>query len=103
MKKRSGIWLGLLLVAIALANELLKAPEARTWHDQLFGVLPYDFRFPTWARLRKTVWNPLPTWARLRKTVWNPHSDRIFVPHAFGVGWSVNLGGLVNHIGRVDG
>jgi hypothetical protein len=89
MKKRSGIWLGLLLVAIALANELLKAPEARTWHDQLFGVLPYDFRFPTWARLRQTVWNP--------------HSDRIFVPHAFGVGWSVNLGGLVKHIGRVDG
>ena len=88
MKKRSGIWALLLVVAIAIANELRKAPGARTWHDQLWGVLPYDFRFPTWVRLKQTMWNP--------------HSDRIFVPQAFGIGWTVNLGGLVKHIGRAD-
>lgn len=87
MKKhpRPGKWIGLVLIAAAIANELRKSAEERTWHDRLFGVLPYDFRFPTWARVKQTFWNP--------------QSDRIFVPHVFGVGWSVNVGGLLKRTG----
>jgi hypothetical protein len=88
-KKGRGKWIGLLLIAIAIGNELRKAPEDRTWHDRLFGILPYDFRRPTWARVKKTLWNP--------------QSERIFVPHAFGVGWTVNLGGLMRRAGVAGG
>ena len=87
-KKKPGKSIGLLLIALAIANELRKPSEERTWHDRLFGVLPYDFRFPTWTRLKQTLWNP--------------QSDRIFVPQVFGVGWSVNLGGLLRRTGLVD-
>jgi hypothetical protein len=89
MKRGRGKWLGLLIVAAAIANEFRKAPEERTWHDRLFGVLPYDFRMPTLARFKETLWNP--------------RSDRIFVPQVFGVGWSVNLGGLLHRMGVVGG
>jgi hypothetical protein len=87
--KRSGKWIGPLLIAVAIANELRKSPEERTWHDRLFGVLPYDLRFPTWTRLKQTFWNPT--------------SERILVPKAFGVGWSLNVGGLLHRAGLVDG
>ena len=39
--------------------------------------VPYDFRFPTIQRV-KDRW-------------WNPDDPRIFTPHVFGVGWSLNL------------
>lgn len=87
--KKPSKWIGLLLIAVAIANELRKAPEERTWHDRLFGVLPYDFRFPTWTRLKQTFWSPA--------------SDRIFVPQVFGVGWSVNVGGLLHRAGLIHG
>jgi uncharacterized membrane protein len=48
-----------------------KQPEGR-----LLGV-PYDFRFPTLARLRDRVWNP--------------DDRRLITPQVFGVGWGVNL------------
>ena len=51
-------WLWLLIVAAALGNELRKPAAERTWHDRLLGILPYDFRRPTWARVKQTVWNP---------------------------------------------
>ena len=44
------------------------------------GVVPYDFERPTVQKLRDT-------W-------WNPSSDRILVPQAFSVGWTVNLAAL---------
>src|SRR3954471_10392798 len=88
-KKRRGSWLGPLLIAIAIGNELRKAPEERTWRDRLFGILPYDLRRPTLSRFKQTLWNP--------------ESDRIFVPKAFGVGWSINFGGLLRRAGIVGG
>ena len=30
-----------------------KAPEERTWHGRLLGVVPYDFRIPSIERLRQ--------------------------------------------------
>ncbi len=88
MHKRRGRWLWLLIVAAAVANELRKPAAERTWHDRLGGVVPYDFRRPTWARVKQTLWNP--------------ESDQIFVPQVFGVGWSINVGGLGRRLGLVQ-
>jgi hypothetical protein len=43
----------------------------------VLGVVPYDFRPPTWDRIRDAYWNP--------------RSDRLFSDRVFGVGWAVNL------------
>lgn len=89
LKQRPSVstWLGLLVVAIAIANELRKPTQARTWHDRLFGFVPYDLRFPTWERLKLAVWNT--------------QSDSLLVPQAFGVGWNVNLRGVLKRVGLV--
>ncbi len=87
-KPRHG-WILLLIVALAIGNELLKPAGERTWHDHLFGVLPYDFRVPTWARVKQSLWDL--------------ESERIFIPHVFGVGWGINIGGLLKRAGLVDG
>ena len=65
------------LVAAAIATELSKPQEERTWKGQVFGLVPYDFRPPTWERIRDAYWNP--------------ESDRLFSDRVFGVGWAVNL------------
>lgn len=45
-------------------------------HGEVLGV-PYDFRLPTWRKLKRHYWNPA--------------DERLFVPRAFGIGWDVNL------------
>ena len=87
-KLRRG-WIWLLIVALAIGNELLTPTMERTWHDRLFGVLPYDLR--------------LPTWVRVKQSLWNLQSERIFVPQVFGIGWTINVGGLVKRAGRAGG
>src|SRR5215216_5969854 len=79
MKHRRAGWalLGLALVGAAVFQELKKPAGSRTWHGQVLGILPYDFRPPNWARIRAELWNPA--------------DPRIVTPHAFGVGWGVNL------------
>jgi len=71
---RTAIWARLLR---ALYQELKKPDAERTWHGKVAGVVPYDFR--------------LPTFERLRDAYWNPESDEIFSERVFGVGWAVNL------------
>lgn len=66
----------LIITALAIYDQLVRRPEYRTWQGDVFGV-PYDFRPPTLDRV-------LERW-------WNPNDERIFTPHVFGVGWSVNL------------
>ncbi|MBU4240888.1 MAG: DUF5808 domain-containing protein [Actinomycetia bacterium] len=44
---------------------------------ELFGIIPYDFRTHTWARVKERMWNP--------------EEERIVVPRVFGVGWTLNL------------
>jgi hypothetical protein len=39
--------------------------------------VPYEFRPPTWERIRDAYWNP--------------ESDSLFSSRVFGVGWTVNL------------
>lgn len=72
-------------LAGAVYTELRKPPTERTWHGQLLGVVPYDFRPPTPAKL-------IGAW-------WNPRSDRIVGDPAFGVGWSINVAALADRIG----
>jgi hypothetical protein len=58
-------------------------PRART--GRFLGV-PYDWRRPTVARVRKSVWNP--------------GESRVFVPKAFGWGYDVNFAALRRRFGR---
>jgi hypothetical protein len=65
------------LVVAAVATELAKPEADRTWHGRVGGLVPYDFRPPTWERIREAYWNPA--------------SDRLFSDRVFGVGWAINL------------
>ena len=50
-----------------------------------FLGLPYDLRSPTPERIRERVWNPI--------------DRRIFTPHAFGWGYTVNLYEVLRRLG----
>ena len=65
------------LVVAAVVTELRKPEEDCTWHGRVGGVVPYDFRVPTWEKVRNAYWNPA--------------SDELFSDRVFGVGWAVNL------------
>ncbi len=74
------------LVAIGLAvtavvKELRTPEDERTWHGEVAGFVPYDFRVPTVERFRERVWDP--------------EGDHIVSPHVFGVGWTLNVGRIV--------
>jgi hypothetical protein len=65
------------MLAWAVITELAKPKAERRWYGSLAGVVPYDLRLPTFARVRQRWWNPA--------------DERLLTPHVFGVGWSVNL------------
>lgn len=75
--RRLGRFIVFGLVAAAIATELSKPEDERTWNGRVFGFVPYDFRPPTWERIRNAYWNP--------------ESDLLFSDRVFGVGWAVNL------------
>ncbi len=66
----------LIYVAIAITQQLQRPPEERTWYGKIAGI-PYDFR--------------LPTVERIRAALWNKDTSQIFLPQAFGIGWSINM------------
>ena len=66
--------------AAAVIQELSRPEEQRTWRGTVFGI-PYDFRAPSFQRLRDAMWNP--------------DDERLFTPRPFGVGWSVNFARLL--------
>jgi len=68
---------GLGLMVAAISQEMSKPEDQRTWHGRVFGFVPYDFRPPTWDRIREAYWNP--------------DDERIFTDRVFGVGWAINL------------
>jgi hypothetical protein len=76
------------LVGAAVAKELNKPAEERTWHGDVAGV-PYDFRPPTPERLRRAYWDP--------------DNPELFPPHPFGVGWGLNVARLLAAAARADG
>ena len=65
------------LTLVAISQEMAKPEGERTWTGEVLGFVPYDFRPPTWQRLRDAYWNP--------------DDERLFVPRPLGVGWAVNL------------
>ncbi|MBF9066849.1 DUF5808 domain-containing protein [Streptacidiphilus fuscans] len=71
------------LVGAALAKELGQPAEDRTWHGRIAG-LPYDFRPPTLARVRAEFWAP--------------DNPSLLTPHAFGIGYGLNLGRLARDL-----
>ena len=50
-----------------------------------FMGLPYDLRPPTVDRIRESFWAP--------------DDPRVLKPHAFGIGYSLNLGALARRLG----
>ncbi len=79
--KRLGTLLSAGLLVAAIVTELRRPVGQRTWQGHVAGVVPYDLRRPSPRRIREAVWNPA--------------NERLLVPHAFGVGWTVNVGYLV--------
>ena len=52
-----------------------------------FLGLPYDWRRPTWSRVKERVWNP--------------HDSRLFAPKSFGWGYDINFFELLVRMGIV--
>ncbi|MFC4947118.1 DUF5808 domain-containing protein [Pseudonocardia sp. GCM10023141] len=77
---------GVAAVGLAVAQELRKPAEQREWHGTLGGLVPYDLRPPTASRLRRAMWNP--------------DEPAVLVPHAFGVGWTVNMAAVAALLSR---
>lgn len=75
--------IALILSVVAIVKELLTPPSERTWHGEVIGFVPYDFRPPTIDRIKSTYWNP---------------DGPIVSGRVFGVGWTVNVGALWNLI-----
>ena len=77
------------IVTAAVAIYALRTGRS---HGTVLG-LPFDFRMPTPARVKKR-------W-------WNDDDSRLFTPHVFGVGWSLNIAELRKRLGaakeEVDG
>ena len=69
------------LTVAAVVKELRTPQDERTWHGEVAGFVPYDFRVPTVERIRERVWDP--------------EGDHIVSPHVFGVGWTLNVGRIV--------
>jgi Family of unknown function (DUF5808) len=73
----------ILLTLGAVAQELSKPEAERTWHGKVVGV-PYDFRWPTWERIRNAYWNP--------------DDPRLFTERVVGIGWALNLAQLLPRV-----
>ena len=69
----------------AIYTELRKPPEQRTWHGKLLGVVPYDFRMPSFEQVQKAYWNP--------------HSPKVFTDRPLGVGWAINIPTVLRRLG----
>ena len=65
---------------------LVYAYRSRQSHGTFVGV-PFEFRFPTPGRIQER-------W-------WNRNDGRLFTPHVFGVGWSLNVYQVLRRLGYV--
>ncbi len=83
------IWRLILAIigVVAIIKELRKPEEERTWHGKVGDVVPYDFRMPTFERIRDTYWNP---------------GGPVLSGKAFGVGWAPNFGALTRLTGQTS-
>src|SRR2546430_417434 len=77
------------LLGAAVATELRKPQEERAWHGKLAGFVPYELRRPTLQRVRETYWAPA--------------DEHVVKPAVWGVGWTLNVGRVVQMIRRERG
>lgn len=76
-KSKGMVFLVLVAIAVVAVRRQLALPkDQRTWHGTVEVPVPYDFRFPTLDRVRHSFWDP--------------DDERVFLPRAFGIGWSIN-------------
>jgi Family of unknown function (DUF5808) len=68
------------LTGAAVVQELRTPSDKRTWHGTVGGVVPYDFRPPSPAKVRRAWWDP---------------EGPLVTPMAFGVGWAINFARLL--------
>ncbi|MCV2393622.1 hypothetical protein OEB99_04810 [Actinotalea sp. M2MS4P-6] len=68
------------LAVAAVVKELRLPEDERTWSGTVAGFVPYDFRMPTVEKIKERVWDP---------------EGAIVNPHVFGVGWTLNVGRVV--------
>jgi hypothetical protein len=73
------------LLVMAVRQELRLPREERTWHGTVPVQVPYDLRPPTLQRLRHRLWDPT--------------EPRLVVPTVFGLGWTVNVARLLRRQG----
>lgn len=66
-----------IVAVIAIVQELRKPKDERTWSGKVADFFPYDFRPPSWERVRDTYWNP---------------DGPMITGKVFGVGWAPNFG-----------
>ncbi|HEY1622166.1 MAG TPA: hypothetical protein VGG16_00050 [Streptosporangiaceae bacterium] len=84
LKDKKGLFAGVALVGAAVATELRKPADERTWHGSIGGMVPYDLRVPTKDRVREKLWNP---------------AGNFWSPSLFGVGWVPNVGWIAARTG----
>lgn len=70
-----------LLLVRAVRQQLQRPRDERTLHGTVPVEVPYDLRPPTPARFRAQMWDPA--------------EPRLWVPTAFGLGWTVNVARLL--------
>lgn len=75
--RRMARLVGLGLMVAAIAQEMSKPDHERTWNGLVLGFVPYDFRPPTWERIRQSYWNE--------------DDPRLLTTRVFGVGWGINF------------
>jgi hypothetical protein len=73
----------------AIREEMNKPEDQRTGQGLVGGVVPYDFRPPTFERIRSSLWSP--------------DDERLITPHPWGVGWTLNLGRLLRVLRGLKG
>ena len=73
-----------LIFALVTISRVLEKRGSRL-KGSLLGV-PYDLRSPTRDRILERVWNP--------------QDPRIITPHAYGMGWSLNLYSLARRLSK---
>ncbi len=76
--------LAIAFTVAAIVKELRLPSEERTWHGSVATFVPYDFRKPTFARVRERLWSP--------------ESHVLLAPTIFGVGWTFNVGRVITLI-----
>ena len=74
------------LTSLFAVVTVVYALKTRQSHGKFLRV-PFEFRVPTPQRIRQRLWNP--------------DDESVVTPHAFGVGWTLNLYQVARRMGLI--